>query len=98
MDKTLPTSQSETPETDERRHTIDTVIGMEDRRQAAERRVEREGWVTGGWRYRDKKTGIVILTEQPPDRVIDLARYEVTELFARNPMLSAPRKDDNEAA
>ena len=50
---------------------------------------EREGWVNGGWRYRHRITGIVTLTEQPPDRVSDLTDYEVTELWARDPMLAA---------
>lgn len=44
-----------------------------------------DGWVNAGWRYRNIKTGIVTLTDQPPDRALDIADYEVTEVFARNP-------------
>ena len=58
--------------------------------EAAER--ASAGMVTGGWRYRDKRTGIVTLTDQPPDRVSDLDQYEVTELFACDPR-SAARKE-----
>ena len=71
-------------------------IDAEDRAEAAERasRSEREGVVSAGWRYRDKATGIVTLTEQPPDRVLMVHQYEVTELFARDPLSAAPEQKE----
>ena len=53
---------------------------------ATERRRPSAQMVSAGWRYRDKHTGIVTLTEQPPDRVLMLDQYEATELFARDPL------------
>ena len=57
----------------------------EKEREVESLREQREGMITGGWRYRNLKTGVVTLTDQPPDRVSNLDKYEVTELFARNP-------------
>jgi hypothetical protein len=64
-------------------------------RNASPLREKQEGWVPGGWRYRHRITGIVTLTEQPPDRVSDLTDYEVTALWARDPALAAaPREEE----
>jgi hypothetical protein len=49
-------------------------------------------YIRCGWRYRNLKTGIVMLTEQPPDRVLDLDQYEVTELFAIDPLAAGEGK------
>ena len=53
--------------------------------------------ISAGWRYRNKKTGLVTLTEQPPDRMLFIDDFEVTELFANEPVAPASAKGEGEA-
>ena len=60
--------------------------------QVAEKLIAaRPKMIPAGWRYRDTQTGIVTLTEQPPDRVSNLDQFEVSQLFANDPLDSAAR-------